>query len=239
MDLAYEISKKAERVTLSHHHDPNPKTVFPSNVDQRPDIKRLTEDGAEFADGSTQTYSVIFYCTGELIDISFREWHNRWSISWLTHSTLQAINIHSHSWASTAVYPLMTITCNHYLSIVWTLIDQRWRWLVCHFMYALRKCLIYRWVRKRARNAFVLLCNWISLISIFNHNLSIACLPGPFCYAIFERSQTVAIEARNVGRHGSRYAETLAERIQEASSTHDGHRSGMQWKTNQHPTQEF
>lgn len=71
MDLAYEISKRAERVTLSHHHDPNPKTVFPSNVDQRPDIKRLTEDGAEFADGSTQTYSVIFYCTGMILSLPF------------------------------------------------------------------------------------------------------------------------------------------------------------------------
>lgn len=64
MDLAYEISKKAKRVTLSHHHDPEPKTVFPSNVDQRPDIKTLTKSGAEFADGTHQTYTVIFYCTG-------------------------------------------------------------------------------------------------------------------------------------------------------------------------------
>lgn len=66
MDLAYEISKKAERVTLSHHHRPSPRTVFPSNVDQKPDIKRLTVDGAEFVDGTTQTYSVIFYCTGKV-----------------------------------------------------------------------------------------------------------------------------------------------------------------------------
>lgn len=65
MDLAYEISKKAERVTLSHHHKPNPKTIFPSNVDQKPDVRQLTENGAEFADDSKQMYSVIFYCTGK------------------------------------------------------------------------------------------------------------------------------------------------------------------------------
>lgn len=64
MDLAYEVSKKAERVTLSHHHDPKPKTVFPLNVDQKPDIKRLTETGAEFADGTHQDYSVVLFCTG-------------------------------------------------------------------------------------------------------------------------------------------------------------------------------
>lgn len=64
MDLAYEISKKAERVTLSHHHKPNPKTIFPTNVDQKPDVKQLTENGAVFVDGTTKTYSVIFYCTG-------------------------------------------------------------------------------------------------------------------------------------------------------------------------------
>lgn len=64
MDLANEISKKATRVTLSHHQHPEPKTVFASNVDMRPDVKRLTENGVVFADGSEQTYSVIFYCTG-------------------------------------------------------------------------------------------------------------------------------------------------------------------------------
>lgn len=64
MDLAYEISKQAKRVTLSHHQHPEPKTIFPANVDMRPDIKCLTENGAQFTDGSEQTYTVIFYCTG-------------------------------------------------------------------------------------------------------------------------------------------------------------------------------
>lgn len=65
MDLANEISKVANRVTLSHHQkDPEPKTKFAANVDMRPDVKRLTENGAIFKDGSQQDYSVIVYCTG-------------------------------------------------------------------------------------------------------------------------------------------------------------------------------
>lgn len=67
MDLAHEISKLAHRVTLSHHHADDPQTQFADNVDLRPDVRRLTHDGAEFADGTRQTYSVIFYCTGESV----------------------------------------------------------------------------------------------------------------------------------------------------------------------------
>lgn len=64
IDLANEISKKAKRVTLSHHLKDPPKTKFQSNVDQKPDVLRLTEHGVIFTDGSCQSYSVIFYCTG-------------------------------------------------------------------------------------------------------------------------------------------------------------------------------
>lgn len=44
--------------------DPPPATIYPANVDMRPDVARLTETGAVFKDGSEQTYSLIFYCTG-------------------------------------------------------------------------------------------------------------------------------------------------------------------------------
>lgn len=64
MDLANEVAKVAERVSLSHHQNPGPKTMLPSNVDMRPDVVRLTETGAVFVDGSEQAYSVILYCTG-------------------------------------------------------------------------------------------------------------------------------------------------------------------------------
>lgn len=64
MDLANEISKLAKRVTLSHHQNPEPQTVFASNVDMRPDVERLTENGVVFIDGTQKDYSVIVYCTG-------------------------------------------------------------------------------------------------------------------------------------------------------------------------------
>lgn len=64
MDLANEISKVAKQVSLSHHLNPEPKTRFADNVDMRPDVERLTENGVVFVDGARQTYSVIVYCTG-------------------------------------------------------------------------------------------------------------------------------------------------------------------------------
>ena len=64
VDLANELSKAADHVTLSHHLKEPPKTKFSENVDQKPDVSRLTIDGAIFTDGSKQIYSIIFYCTG-------------------------------------------------------------------------------------------------------------------------------------------------------------------------------
>lgn len=64
LDMCYDISKHATRVTLSHHQSPSIKTEFPDNVDKKPDVERLTENGVVFVDGTEQTYSVVFYCTG-------------------------------------------------------------------------------------------------------------------------------------------------------------------------------
>lgn len=64
MDMAYEVSKVAKRVTLSHHLKEPPKTIFPENVTQKPDVESLTKDGAHFIDGSFETFSIILYCTG-------------------------------------------------------------------------------------------------------------------------------------------------------------------------------
>lgn len=63
IDLANEISKVAELVTLSHHLDPL-NNQFSLNVRQKPDVAKLTKDGAEFVDGTCEHYTVIFYCTG-------------------------------------------------------------------------------------------------------------------------------------------------------------------------------
>lgn len=64
LDIAYEISKVAERVTLSHHIKDKPKTIFPSNLTQKPDIECVTKTGAKFKDGSEETFNAIVYCTG-------------------------------------------------------------------------------------------------------------------------------------------------------------------------------
>lgn len=64
IDLANEISKVAEHVTLSHHLKESPKAQFSKNFDQKPDVIKLTENGAEFIDGTNEIYSIIFYCTG-------------------------------------------------------------------------------------------------------------------------------------------------------------------------------
>lgn len=64
MDLAYEVGKLAKRVTLSHHLRDPPKTKFPANVTQKPDVISMTEDRVHFSDGSFETFSVVLYCTG-------------------------------------------------------------------------------------------------------------------------------------------------------------------------------
>ncbi|XP_062563495.1 senecionine N-oxygenase-like [Armigeres subalbatus] len=64
MDLALEISKKAFHVTLSHHTKESFKTVFPSNLIQKPDVSELTSVGAVFQDGTSESFTVILYCTG-------------------------------------------------------------------------------------------------------------------------------------------------------------------------------
>lgn len=64
MDIANEISKFVKQVTISHHLNEPLKTKFRDNLDQKPDVRRLTRNGVEFVDGSKREYSVILYCTG-------------------------------------------------------------------------------------------------------------------------------------------------------------------------------
>lgn len=71
IDLAYEISRVAKRVDLSHHLKEKPQTHFPPTVTQRPDVVEVTEDGVKFEDGNVETYSVILYCTGYLYTFPF------------------------------------------------------------------------------------------------------------------------------------------------------------------------
>lgn len=64
LDIAYEISKVADRVTLSHHLKQKPQTIFPKNLTQRSDVLQIHENGAEFTDGSSETFNAIVFCTG-------------------------------------------------------------------------------------------------------------------------------------------------------------------------------
>lgn len=71
VDLANEISKYAERVTLSHHLKEPINTKFLPNVDQKPDVAHLTNEGAVFVNETFQEYSIIFFCTGYLYTFPF------------------------------------------------------------------------------------------------------------------------------------------------------------------------
>lgn len=62
-DLAQEISKYANQVFWSHHLK-NRVDVKDENIIQKPDVQRFTEDGVIFKDGSSETITTIFYCTG-------------------------------------------------------------------------------------------------------------------------------------------------------------------------------
>jgi len=64
VDLTLDISKKAEKVTWSHHLDRTPAIRFGKNVDQKPDVKEMTKNGVIFEDGTYHDYSFIVYCTG-------------------------------------------------------------------------------------------------------------------------------------------------------------------------------
>lgn len=72
VDLAMMLSNVAKRTTLSRKKPQNQidelRKKFEtslSNVIFKDEIKRLTEDGAEFMDGSRQSFSTIIYATGE------------------------------------------------------------------------------------------------------------------------------------------------------------------------------
>ncbi|CRK97656.1 CLUMA_CG011041, isoform A [Clunio marinus] len=63
VDISQEVAKSAERVLWSNHLK-TPKEVHCNNLIQKPDIKELTVNGAEFVDGSYESFNDIIYCTG-------------------------------------------------------------------------------------------------------------------------------------------------------------------------------
>ncbi|GAB0098601.1 Flavin-containing monooxygenase [Sergentomyia squamirostris] len=64
-DLVKDACKVAEYVVHSHHWAELPRAPFPSNVVQKcVDVSRLTADGVVFADSTSESFTIIVYCTG-------------------------------------------------------------------------------------------------------------------------------------------------------------------------------
>ena len=112
-DLVHEVATVAKRVTFSTHRDVS-KHAFTSNITVKTDIASLNETGANFVDGSHQTFTTILYCTGSISSISLismiltihssrisillsvsqsRMWSSHWR--WLLRATpIQALHQH-------------------------------------------------------------------------------------------------------------------------------------------------
>lgn len=63
VDISQEVSKCARTVFWSNHLTPS-KVITATNLLQKTDVKKLTEDGALFMDGSSEVFDGIIYCTG-------------------------------------------------------------------------------------------------------------------------------------------------------------------------------
>lgn len=77
IDIAIQLSRVANRVTLSQNkyshvkeevHRKHPNS-FPPKITLKHNVKRFTADGAEFIDGTKQTFSLVIYATGKNANI--------------------------------------------------------------------------------------------------------------------------------------------------------------------------
>lgn len=72
VDLVAHLSKTACRVTFSQHKVANEtkearekrESILPPNTKLQDDVKRFTKTGAEFMDGTHQTFDAVIYATG-------------------------------------------------------------------------------------------------------------------------------------------------------------------------------
>lgn len=72
MDLAGQLSRTAERITFSQHKKPNEtkearaqrEGLMPPKTTLQDNVKRFTATGAEFLDGTHETFSVVIFATG-------------------------------------------------------------------------------------------------------------------------------------------------------------------------------
>lgn len=68
-DILYDIAKSANRVTISHHRDLS-KHNFGTKVTQKGDVQKFTENGVEFADGTSDTFTAVLFCTGAVNNVT-------------------------------------------------------------------------------------------------------------------------------------------------------------------------
>lgn len=66
LDISCAVAEVANSVTMSYHNLDGIKK-FPDHVQVKPDIKRFTETGAEFVDGSENPFDDVIFCTGRCI----------------------------------------------------------------------------------------------------------------------------------------------------------------------------
>lgn len=72
MDLVAHLSKTANRITFSQHKRPNEtkeereqrQSLLPPNAVLQDNVKNFTATGAEFIDGTHQTFSAVILATG-------------------------------------------------------------------------------------------------------------------------------------------------------------------------------
>ncbi|KAH9633072.1 hypothetical protein HF086_010181 [Spodoptera exigua] len=62
MDIALELTTVSKKIILSHHLKEQPRTVFPDNLQQKPDVERLEGNKVYFLDGSQDEVDVVFLC---------------------------------------------------------------------------------------------------------------------------------------------------------------------------------
>lgn len=73
IDLILHLSITASRITFSQHKRSGEskesfekrQQLLPANVTLQENVKRITSSGAEFIDGSHQTFEVVFFATGK------------------------------------------------------------------------------------------------------------------------------------------------------------------------------
>ncbi|KAJ2939792.1 hypothetical protein O0L34_g17983 [Tuta absoluta] len=71
MDIALEVTSVSKKVILSHHLKEQPKTIFPDNLTQKPDVVRLDGNKVFFQDGTEDEVDVVFLCTGYQYNFPF------------------------------------------------------------------------------------------------------------------------------------------------------------------------